>query len=212
MKPINRLLKDAIPGFVSAVLDGLILSDMSVDKPIKHKSDGLAKCSRLMLQMKHLDVPLFLHNLLALVGVKSNVVRVEQTHKDTSKTYIKFSFRTLKYVEFLELRKRWYRGSRKFVPDDLKLCPISVYFWMLGDGYRDPAPTHKQIRLSTDGFSQHSTLKLKGKLDALLGDTSDLTSINHAGKILVRSGGFDRFMNICRQSNLDFPSYTYKFR
>ncbi len=98
------------------------------------------------------------------------------------------------------------------MPDDLELCPISVYFWMLGDGYRDPAPTHKQIRLSTDGFSQHSTLKLKVKLDALLGDTYDLTSINHAGKILVRSAGFDEFMNVCRQSNLDFPSYTYKFR
>ncbi len=201
-----------MPVFLRATLDGLILSDMSVDKPIKHKSDGLAKCSRLMLQMKHPDVPLFLHNLFALVGVKSNVVRVEQTHKHTGKTYIKFSFRTLKYVEFLELRKRWYIGSRKFVPDDLDLCPISVYFWMLGDGYKDPWPTHKLIKLSTDGFSKHSTLKLKRKLDTLIGGESNLTSIDRAGRIIVKSAGFDKFMNVCRQSNLDFPSYTYKFR
>ncbi len=199
-----------MPRFLRATLDGLILSDMSVDKPIKHKSDGRAKCTRLMLQMKHPDVPLFLHNLLALIGVQSSVVRVEQTHKHTGKTYIKFSFRTLKYVEFLEFRNRWYRG-KKFVPDDLELCPISVYFWMLGDGYKDPKPTHKYIVLSTDGFSSHSKLKLKDKLDVLL-SVDNQTSVNKAGKILVRSGGFDEFMNVCRQSNLDFPNYTYKFR
>jgi len=201
-----RSLTKPIPDYVMSVVDGLLLSDMSVDKPNMHK-DGKAKCTRLSMQMKYLDVPLFMKNLMSLIGIDSKIDNIYQRHSGTNKIYEKYGFRTLRYTDLLSLRKRWYKGSKKFVPKDLQLSPTCVYFWMLGDGHN--VPGRRQIKMATQGFARFSKIRLQKKLSGITGRGS--TMIDAQGRIIIRSRGYDLFTEFCASSGLEFKNYMYKF-
>lgn len=48
-----------------------------------------------------------------------------------------FRFCTKMHRDFQQQRKRWYPNGVKKIPEDIKLTPLSVLLWYLGDGHID---------------------------------------------------------------------------
>ncbi len=81
------------------------------------------------------------------------------------KTLSQWSGETKSDKCFLEQRKRWYPQSTKIVPQDIRLTPLSLLLWYLGDGsYK---PTDKCIFLNTQGFAIEDVQFLCSKLNEL---------------------------------------------
>lgn len=66
---------------------------------------------------------------------------------------------------FLNQRKRWYPQGKKIVPHNVRLTPLSLLLWYLGDGsYR---PSDGCIFLNTQGFATEDVEFLCSKLNGL---------------------------------------------
>lgn len=113
--------------------------------------------------------PSYIYNvsrLLAREGIE-HVVKINDVKgnfpgsKHSSTVYTKF------YTTFTELEKKWYEtrsdGTHfKIVPHDLKLSPLSLLQWYIGDGYLvnlHGKPT--RVQFCTDRYSDDEILFLR---------------------------------------------------
>lgn len=62
---------------------------------------------------------------------------------------IYYEMNTHGYKQLLNLYNKWYMNGIKIIPRDLKLTPITCYWWYLGDG----SSCKNELRLCTQGFS-----------------------------------------------------------
>ena len=62
-----------------------------------------------------------------------------------------FRFCTKMHPDFQKQRIRWYPKGEKIVPKDIKITPLSVLLWYLGDGYLNPRLGN--IFLHTNSFT-----------------------------------------------------------
>ena len=57
------------------------------------------------------------------------------------------------YAELLPIYKRWYPKRKKIVPRDIKLTPLTLRQWFIGDGcLHHPKKAKPYIQLSTNAF------------------------------------------------------------
>ena len=78
-----------------------------------------------------------------------------------------------KYRELKPIHSRWYRWEYdpkkgkeryiKYVPEDVELCPLTLYNWYIGDGWK----CKKSVAFSTQGFSNCCREILKDKLQKI---------------------------------------------
>ena len=90
-----------------------------------------------------------------------------QKMKTTSngKEYISYKYISKFYRELSSLRKKWYPNGKKIVPKDLKLTPIIVRQWYIGDGCLVKSKkSNPWIQLSTDAFEWNDIDILVNKL------------------------------------------------
>lgn len=126
---------------------------------------------------------------------------------------------TLSYVEFYEMRNRWYswfdedgweyEKIQKVVPENIELTPECVANWYLGDGSisKHTYANSYQLKLSTQGFTRTDVDCLVNKLRFGL----DVNAYNvKRNTILITEwasiAGFLNYIRDCRVS-----CYDYKF-
>lgn len=91
---------------------------------------------------------------MAVGECKDGPVKSRVYDKRTKKTYTSYRFRSVNNITFFHLRQRWYPKGIKVIPTDVKMTPISVLIWYLGDGSLIEASRSYYIKLCTNGFDK----------------------------------------------------------
>ncbi len=115
-----------------------------------------------------------------------------------------FFVKSRAYAQLLEWRKRWYLNGKQRVPRDIKLHPLTLYWFFVGDG--SICRGRYDLKLSTDGFADSCISLLREKLSELGIHTRRPPS---RPVIMVSAASVPRFYKIigpCRS-----PEYAYKW-
>lgn len=74
-----------------------------------------------------------------------------KSHNTGSYIYV---YQSRRYIELFFFYKKWYPNGKKIIPKDLKLTPLTLRQFYIGDGYLGhPKDCRPYIVLSTDGFT-----------------------------------------------------------
>ncbi len=118
-----------------------------------------------------------------------------------------YYFRTVSHPFFDSMRKEFYRGKKKIIPDKLDewLTPLALSIWVMDDGTREG----NQLRINSQSFTYFENQKLARILEAKFGI---LTTINRDKK-LFRLRIREKSMAKMREITLPYiiPSMLYKF-
>lgn len=138
---------------------------------------------------KYKEYLFWLESILQMYGVKtSGEIQTRNSTLSNGKTYVGYKYITLWYRNFYDLYKKWYPNGKKIVPKDLKLTPITVRQWYIGDGCLvRPKKGNPWIQLSTDAFDTSSNDYLIGKLRELGFKGNYLPKSNHRIHLSVHS-------------------------
>jgi len=94
----------------------------------------------------------YIANTLKSFGIEQ-MGKINQYHHKKSNCYI-YNYQSRYYSELLFIRKQWYPEGKKIVPKDIKLTPLTVRQWYIGDGYLGHLKKGRpNILLCTYGFS-----------------------------------------------------------
>jgi len=199
--------------------DGLILSD------------GYVKCSNRVCYYQQSCVEFdwlsIINKDLYDYGIISKISTVNRKIPDKN---LQYEIRTYSYVEFKEVRSRYYIRDynvdeyptrlwnidnktdewfvwKKIVPKDICLSPECVLNWYLGDGNFDRFYNH--IRISTDGFFRSDVVFLS----ELLSDVIDIKcSLGKRSMITICNRvGVSKFFDYIGSCNIP-NCYNRKFR
>lgn len=180
-------------------LNGELLGDGNLYSQSKYSSS-------FQYSSKYLEYCEYVKNTLKNFGVEQS----SKMFKHYSKRYKSYNYRYRSrfYVELLPLRKKWYPESKKIVPRDIVLKPLTVRQWYIGDGNMShPKKSRPCIILATCGF--------------------DISDVEWLVKQLVKLGfkakrrPYQNLISISTRSVKDFLNYIgkcptecykYKFR
>lgn len=86
-----------------------------------------------------------------------------------SKNGNSYSASTYSYRELMDMREKWYVGSKKIIPRDLEFTPTIIRHWYIGDGNLRKVTTCRmgQIQIATNGFLREDVKFLRSKLSML---------------------------------------------
>ena len=116
-----------------------------------------------------------------------NISIVKRFDKRFQREYISYRFWTRQYFQIW--RQRFYVNSKKIVPRDIQLTPITLAIWYMDDGCLSD---HKCI-ISTDNFSLEDIRFLQYLLEETFGIQSTL---KNKSKIMIRKESFEIFFSL----------------
>lgn len=117
---------------------------------------------------------------------------------------------TLTHPDIVQQMNRWYPDDRKTVPDDVRITPISVLLWYLGDGSicSNDDSNYSAVRLATCSF-------LPEKIESIL--MVKLTSVGiecvrekSKNDIRIRTSSIGAFFDFIGRSS-PIQCYAHKF-
>jgi hypothetical protein len=112
------------------------------------------------------------------------------------------------HPDIYKQRQRWYPGDgKKQVPYDVRLTPLSVMLWYLGDGSLMDIKGAVTLRLSTDGFLSEGVERLVNGLN----DLGIKCVRNKANRIYVNAKGIPAFFDLIGRVS-PVKCYDYKFK
>jgi len=119
-----------------------------------------------------------------------------------------YNGRTCSHPDIYSQYFRWYVNDydKKQPPDDVRITPLSVMIWYLGDGSLVKTKSSITIRLSTDGFDKEKNEMLVEKLK-YCGIKSKVNSDN---RIRINNNSISDFFNFIGRSS-PIGCYQYKF-
>lgn len=167
-----------------AMLDGLILSDMHLEK-----SNVSARCT---IGFRPKEIVDSIVNELSALGWSEP--------RQNSRTNCWHS-KSKHFSCLTRLHDKWYSGRKKSVPKDLILTPEALYWWYISDG----SVLNYGLQLCTDAFKKEEVLFLITQIGQL-GITAK--RINSNNRILIRSESVERFIQLvgpCRH-------YCYRYK
>jgi hypothetical protein len=109
------------------------------------------------------------------------------------------------YLNLNEIKNKWYKNNIKIVPIDIKLTPLSLYWWFTGDGYRK----NYGIIFCTDAFNLNDKLILITKLNEIGFSSARLTKTQK--RILIGGCEVKKFLNYIKNNVNISHQYQYKF-
>lgn len=133
-------------------IDGALLGDGHVTKP----RGNSCQFSYITSKKGHAEYVYQKLKRMAVGECKDGPVKSLVYDKRTKKTYTSYRFRTVSNITFFHTRQRWYPEGIKIIPSDIKLTPISVLIWYLGDGAMMKASRSYYIKLCTNGFDKNN--------------------------------------------------------
>jgi hypothetical protein len=77
---------------------------------------------------------------------------------------------TANSIQMQKMRERWYNGTTKIVPEDLKLNVNKIFQWYIGDG--SYSKNGHQVSFATHSFKEPEVRTLASKLDDEIGINS----------------------------------------
>ena len=138
---------------------------------------------------------------------------IEQQSKITShksRGTISFHYCSKSYRELAEIRKLWYPDGKKHVPTDLKLTPIMMRQWYIGDGSLETGPKRSNgISFATHCFNRDELAFLADQLSSF-----NLPISLPASRNIIRIGarGVERFLDLIGPCPKEIePWYGYKW-
>lgn len=138
------------------ILNGCLLGD-------GHLTKTSCKSSRFVYKSNQFDHVNYIYNQFKEYAVKRHKygpVHYETFSPQTKKVYSGYQFDTQHNIIFYEWRQKWYPESKKIVPRDLELTPLTCLLWYIGDG----SLSNNYITLYTNGFSNEDVDFLIKKL------------------------------------------------
>jgi hypothetical protein len=211
---INKNIK--ITQKLSDYIDGLLLSDGHLSKRIGIKRIN----TRLSVkQCKRRKKWLYkIQSYLLKCNVQSNIYfdkpRTAIDPKNPNKKIIgtgNFCLETKNYPTFNEIHERWYHNKKKIVPINLKLSPIMVANWYLGDGSFFPEKRHARVKLCTCAFSKKEILFLIKQIKKTIKITHIRMTEDDYCIIILSQNDVMRFINYIPQQ-FKIPPFRYKFK
>jgi len=119
--------------------DGCIISQSSYSAKFEYIS-------------KYKEYIRYISDTLKLFKIKSTYKQIKQKRWD--RELVSYNCQSRNYAELLPIRKKWYPEGKKIVPRDIKLTPLTVRQWYIGDGCLIHQKKKKpHISLYTNGFT-----------------------------------------------------------
>jgi len=191
--------------------DGIMLSDGSLRK------DGSANA---LFQMdlsgrQHLDWLNYVKDALLTLGVmvSSMYPKVKLTQRSYNSEFYDYCSLYSRTSPMLGLQyRRWYPEKKKIVPSDLKITPVVLAHWFMGDGSSSWMHTnYVKCCFCTQCFTLLDTERLIPKMKEL-GLERPYLNKQGPGEVIVIGNTADvqRLMDIIEPYVL--PSYKYKIK
>ena len=99
---------------------------------------------------KYLEYIEYVRDTLKSFGIEQSGKIYKRINKKYGNTAYHYYSRA--YPELLPIRKQWYPEGKKIVPRDIKLTPLTIRQWYIGDGSLAHDKYSKNIILATYGF------------------------------------------------------------
>ena len=136
------------------------------------------------------------------------MVKLVETNSPKSPSGKIWDGHTKSHPDLTNQHQRWYNSRKKQPPDDVRITPLSVMLWYLGDGsvvINDEKNTI-MLRLSTDGFAPERVEFLSEKLREKGIDCHR----NNDNRIQVEAKGIAKFFEFIGKKS-PVKCYDYKF-
>lgn len=197
-------LKSILSKEQMSIFDGIMLSDGHVSKLRNNNSN-----SHFIMEVKYRSFVEKVKEILPLAW--SRLKRRRHCCIPNTKIYETWSLVSKADLFLTEQRHRWYSRGKKIVPRDVKLTPLCLLWWYIGDGHlarRKRQPGLRRITLATNGFYQKDINLLIGLLRDKIGNES--VHKQGEGEIAITRSSLCRFI---KQIGLcsPVPEYKYKF-
>ncbi len=137
----------------------------------------------------------------------------ERQVKAFGKTYEEYEFSTYGHKILGEFRERFYKGSKKIIPNDLEknITPLGLAIWYMDDG-SIKSKRHKGVFLNTQGFEVNDIKKLQkySKINLELRPQQGIKKEIKRVKKQIYLGGSsgEKFINLIESYII--PSMRYK--
>lgn len=155
---VERRLDVKDPSALIALVDGLVLGDGAFD------AKGYFRIDQGTARIGFLDT---VAGALESFGCDSKRLSLPPRDRPVEGRTAHYNggqlLYTPSYLEFRELRARWYPKGIKRVPSDLVLTPQGVAFWFCGDGTYCKSGT---LTFCTQAFTKKEVQRLAGALGA----------------------------------------------
>lgn len=138
------------------------------------------------------------HNQLASISYK-NVKKVKRFDKRVNKFYFSYRFWSRQY--FLSWREKFYLNSKKIIPRDIFLTPLSIAVWYMDDG----CFSDNKCIIATDSFSKKDIEFLQY---LLLKTFNIKSSLKNKSKLLIKKESRSTFFSLIKPYILS--CFTYK--
>lgn len=128
--------------------------------------------SRLVIscQIKNKDIIDLIGRVLKSNGFTFNTRKSSRFDKRTKKTYESITLESHVSTYFTKLRNMWYNNEgKKIIPDEIKLSPLALSVWFMGDGHSRWIKGNKkvQVKFCTDCFTEKEVKILLEKITEL---------------------------------------------
>jgi len=199
---ITYLTEDMIEWF-----DGFLLGDGSLrfSKQTVDKNNMInyARISMASVQKEWTDYAVSKFSFYAMSPSKSIVFK--NNDKNPNPLWI---CKSVGHPDIIKQANRWYSGTdfKKKIPKDIKITPISVMLWYLGDGC---LVNNKGVKLATCGFTNEENNFLVSKLEEL-GIHSYLGRWKQYVYIWLRRNSVGKFFDFIGKKS-PIKCYDYKF-
>lgn len=199
---VEKNNKYEISDYVDEVIVGSLLSDGSIG----HTNNGKNYFwTHTCIKEDYIDY------LINTTGIHLHKMKIN-SHKFTSKNGKEYNakeaflFKSKASISFTEYRNNWYPNGIKIVPKNIKITPIVLLHWYIGDGFISDT---QGITLSTDSFDIDS-------IDFLLYELSNLDlipSLNYLkNRITIpnrRVIEFLKYIGLCPVSSFNYKWETF---
>ena len=196
--PLDHNMSYMTESTVEAV-DGFLLGDGGIN----YDKRSLIKAARLQCSLEHQE---FCNYLMGpFYRYKSSVNPYRSSNMSSGTVW---SGRTYSHPDFYKQHQRWYPSNIKQPPNDIRITPLSVMMWYLGDGsvVVDNIKNTIMLRLSTDGFAPERVEFLVSKLQ----EKGINCHRNGDNRIQVDANGIPLFFNFIGHES-PIACYSYKF-
>ena len=160
---INQANHCQIPTIAKQFIEGEILGDMHIGAKSEYAA-RISYGSKYRQYLEWLDAQLQQWGIFRSGRISRSVHRI---HGNTA-----YHYTSRYYEELMQFRNRFYPMKRKIVPLDLKLSPLLVRQWYIGDGsLRIPKDSRPYCLLHTCGFPKQDVKTLGSLLERAINIT-----------------------------------------
>lgn len=194
------LTKDIpIDNTFSEILDGLLLGDGNIQVP--NNFQGIY--SQASSQKEFID---YVANIFKQNNYYQDSGEYIAHIKNIDKQYPVFYIHSKRTLQLSAIYNRWYPDGKKHVPADIKLTPITVLFWYLGDGHK--IKHARNAELCTYAFPLNEQQLLVNVFEEI-GIAIKIMKSGKYNILYITANSFDSFMHYMGRSPV--VCYNHKF-